>query len=32
MKSYHVELDAHNNYPVNIEAIIRDIRSYNNEP
>lgn len=32
MKSYHVELDAHNNHPVNIETIIYDIRSYNNEP
>ena len=32
MKSYHVELDAHNNYPVRIDEIIYDIRSYNNEP
>lgn len=27
-KTYHVELDAHNNYPVNIETIIEDIRNY----
>ena len=27
-KSYHVELDAHNNYPVSIETIIQDIKSY----
>ena len=32
MKSYHVELDAHDNHPVNIETIIRDIQSYKNEP
>ena len=32
MKSYHVELDAHNNHPVNIETIIHDIQSYKNEP
>lgn len=25
---YHVELDAHNNYPVNIEEIKEDIRNY----
>ena len=27
---YHVELDAHNNYPVNIETIINDIKGYKN--
>lgn len=28
---YHVELDAHNNYPVNTETIINDIKGYANE-
>lgn len=28
MKSYHVELDAHNNFPVSIEQIIEDIKNY----
>ena len=28
---YHVELDAHNNYPVDIETIINDIKGYKNE-
>ncbi|WP_342764073.1 hypothetical protein [uncultured Methanobrevibacter sp.] len=28
---YHVELDAHNNYPVNIETIIKDIKEYKKE-
>lgn len=27
---YHVELDAHNCYPVNLEQIKEDIRQYNN--
>ena len=27
---YHVEMDAHNCYPVNIEQIKEDIRQYNN--
>ncbi len=25
---YHVELDAHNNYPVDVETIIKDIKAY----
>lgn len=25
---YHVELDAHNNYPVNIDTILNDIKGY----
>jgi hypothetical protein len=25
---YHVELDAHNNYPVEINTIIEDIKTY----
>lgn len=30
-KCYHVELDAHNNFPVNIEIIKEDIIKYNKE-
>lgn len=26
--SYHVELDAHNNYPVSIEEVINDIKTF----
>lgn len=29
MKAYHVELDAHNNYPVSIDEIIDDIKKQN---
>lgn len=29
MKSYHVELDAHNNVPISIESIKEDIRNRN---
>ena len=31
LKSYHVELDAHNNYPVALEDIRGDIRRYKEE-
>ena len=30
-KCYHVELDAHNNMPVSIEQIIKDIKERNNQ-
>lgn len=30
-KCYHVEMDAHDCYPVNIETVIADIRNYRNE-